>query len=387
MNVPNSETAVEPADAGLRRTSRMGLSEDVKGLAWRYLGLPVLVAVVAVASSFAIKPSYTAVARILPPTQQGGGAALLAQQLGSLAGLAGAAAGIKNPADQFVALLKSQTIADRLIDRFKLRDRYEEAYIEDVRRELAQNTGVNAGAKDGVITITFEDSDPSTAAQVANAYVEELQLLNRTLAVSEAAQRRQFFEQQVKETVERLAHAEAGLRSSGVSESTLKAEPRAAVEAVARLRAAIVASEVRVATMQGYLTASNPDLRLANQELAELRSQLSRTERGSGSLAGTSGAGGEAYIGRYRDFKYQEALFEMLSKQLELARLDEVREGASIQVIDRAVPPEKKSWPRRGPIGILSWLVALVLVVLFDLVRKSFRPSPGGAARQAMPQA
>ena len=378
MGTNESETAVPMA----QRVATSPLTNSAAVVRWLrpYLLLPVAAAALSVAVSFAISPSYTASARILPPQQQGGAAALIASQLGSLAGLAGAAAGIKNPADQFVALLKTTTIADRIIGRFNLRELYQEQFVEDVRKQLEKNSSISSGAKDGIITIEVDDHDPARAADMANAYVEELQKLTSTLAVTEAAQRRVFFDTQLRDVSRRLATAEASLREGGVNASIMNSEPRAVVEMVARLRAAVAASEVKVATLRGFMAGANPDYQLAMQELNELRGQLARAERGSQKTAGLRSDGGEDYVARYRDFKYQEALFELMAKQLELARLDEGREGSMIQVIDSAKAPEKKSWPRRGAIAVVTWLTVLALMIIVAVVRSSLAGRDGIAS-------
>ncbi|MCX7201487.1 MAG: Wzz/FepE/Etk N-terminal domain-containing protein [Burkholderiales bacterium] len=336
---------------------------------------PFLAALIAIGVSFAVTPTFTATTRILPPQQGGGAAALFASQLGSLAGIAGAAAGIKNPADQYVTFLRSTTISDRLIDRFKLRDQYAEEFIEDVRKQLERNSAINAGAKDGIITIEVDDPSPARAAEMANAYVEELQELTNALAITEAAQRRVYFESQLKQVTSRLAKAEEALRESGVSASLMNVEPRSAVEVVARLRAAVMAAEVKVSLLSNMMTDRNPEYRLALKELSELKEQLAKVEAGSRPTAAAP-RGGEAYIAKYRDFKYQEALFEMMAKQLELAKLDESRQGTLIQVIDTAQAGEKKSWPKRGAIAALTWLTTLLLVVFLELLRARHRQPP-----------
>lgn len=336
---------------------------------------PSLAALIAIGVSFAVTPTFTATTRILPPQQGGGAAALFASQLGSLAGIAGAAAGIKNPADQYVTFLRSTTISDRLIDRFELRAQYAEEFIEDVRKQLERNSAINAGAKDGIITIEVDDPSPARAAEIANAYVEELQKLTSALAITEAAQRRAYFENQLEQVTSRLAKAEEALRESGVSVSLMNVEPRSAVEVVARLRAAVMAAELKVSLLGNMMTDRNPEYRLALKELSELKEQLAKVEAGSRSTTVTP-RGGEAYIAKYRDFKYQEALFEMMAKQLELAKLDESRQGTLVQVIDTAQAGEKKSWPKRGAIAALTWLTTLLLVVVLELLRARHRQTP-----------
>src|SRR5258708_24375069 len=195
--------------------------------------IPVACGFAALVITFAISPIYTATTRILPPTQSQNLSAALMSQLGSLGGLLGGAAGIKNPGDQYVAFLKSRTVFDAIIGRFNLRERYDERYIEDIRKELAKRSTISAGAKDGVISIEVEDEDPKRAAELANAFVDELKALTNVLAVSEAAQRRLFFENQIKKARDQLTSAEVALRKSGVSEGTLKAMPQAALEPLA----------------------------------------------------------------------------------------------------------------------------------------------------------
>jgi uncharacterized protein involved in exopolysaccharide biosynthesis len=189
-----------------------------------------------------------------------------------------------------------------------------------------------------------------------------------------------FFDAQLRDVGRRLATAEASLREGGVNASIMNSEPRAVVEMVARLRAAVAASEVKVATLRGFMAGANPDYQLAMQELNELRGQLARAERGSQKTAGLRSDGGEDYVARYRDFKYQEALFELMAKQLELARLDEGREGSMIQVIDSAKAPEKKSWPRRGAIAVVTWLTVLALMIIVAVVRSSLAGRDGIAS-------
>jgi tyrosine-protein kinase Etk/Wzc len=332
--------------------------------------LPLAAGLAALGISFLIPPTYTATTRILPPTQQQSTSAVLASQLGSLAGLVGSATGFKNPADQYVALLKSRSVYDAIIQRFDLRKLYEERYIEDVRKELARQSMVTAGVKDGIISIEVDDRDPKRAADMANAFVEELRKLSKTLAITEAAQRRLFFEEQLMQAKDKLTKSELALRGSSVSEATLRTIPQSALEALARLKAQITSQEIKLASMRTFMTDSNPDFRLAIQELSALRVELSKAEQSNPSKV--AGDGGE-YIGKYRDFKYHEALFDLMAKQYELARLDEAREGAVIQVVDPAQPPEKKTKPKHAIIAVLTTLTMLFAMVLFVLMRHALQ--------------
>jgi len=155
----------------------------------------------------------------------------------------------------------------------------------------------------------------------------------------------------------------------GVPESLIKSSPVALLEGIGRLRAMVTAQEIRVSTMRGYLTEQSPNFKLAQRELESLRTQLVMAERDQPSAAGE----GAEYLNRLRDFKYQETLFELLAKQYEAARLDEAREGASLQVVDVALPPERKSKPSKAKIAVLTTLASGLLLVLFVLFREAVR--------------
>jgi len=341
------------------------LAENLKLL----IVAPLAAGLVALGIGFLIAPTYTATVRILPPQQQQSTSAALAAQLGALAGIVGTA-GIKSPADLYVALLKSRTVLDAMIERFKLKELYEAKFTVDARRALEGAMKASAGAKDGLITIEVDDHDPKRAADLANAFVEELRKLTNTIAVTEAAQRRLFFETQLKQSKDNLTKSEIVLRGSAVSEATLKTVPQSTLEVIARLRAQITAQEIRLASMRTYMTDSNADLRVALQELGALRNELSKAEQSNTTKAAGEGA---EYIARFRDFKYHETLFELMAKQYELARLDEAREGTVIQVVDAAQPPERKSKPKKALIAILTTLAVFFLMVLAVFIRQGLR--------------
>lgn len=325
---------------------------------------PLVVGVVALGITFVIPPSFTGSTTFLPPQQQQSGAAMLLQSLGALGGIAGAATGLKNPNDQFVSFLKSDAVKDALIDRFKLMERYDVDYRVDARKELEDVSKITSG-KDGLITVDFLDKDPAFAANVANAYLEELRKLLDRLALTEAQQRRAFFEKQLVEVKGKLEISERALQATGVNGSAFKSSPEAAIGAVAQLQAQIAAQEIKVASMRGYLTESAPDFKQAQTELAALRAQYAKFEKSSVAAPG----GDSDYVARYRDFKYYETLFELFAKQFELAKVDEAREGAVIQVVDVALPAEKKTKPKRGLIAVLATLATAFALMLFVFAR------------------
>lgn len=330
---------------------------------------PLAVGIAALGISFLIPPTYTAKTQFLPPQQQQSAAASMLASLGSLGGLAGAAAGIKNPADQYLAYMKSNAVKDALIDRFKLMERYDAKLRTDARAALDGVARIASG-KDGLISVEFDDKDPKFAAEVANAYVEELRTVLGRLAVTEAQQRRLFFEKQLLKAKENLTASEQALKATGISDSVLKSNPATAVAGIAALKAQITAQEVKVGAMRGYLAETAPDFRQALTELANLRAQLAKQDKDE---AGTGAAGQGDYISRYRDFKYHETLFELFAKQYEVARVDEAREGAVIQVLDAAQPPERKSKPKKLLIAIIATLAFGFALLLFVFVRQALR--------------
>jgi uncharacterized protein involved in exopolysaccharide biosynthesis len=289
--------------------------------------------------------------------------------LGGLAGLAGGVAGIKNPNDQYLAFMQSRLLQDALIARFGLMERFEAKTPTDARNALNTTATISAG-KDGLISVTVDSDDPQFAAQLANAYVEELQNLLAKLAVTEAQQRRTFFEQQLQNARDNLVKSEAALQASGVNASALKSQPQAAVTIVAQLQAQITAQEVKLASMRGFLTTTAPEFKQALTELQALRTSLQQAE------VGQAPSKGEAdYVARFRDFKYHETLFELFAKQYEIARVDESREGAVIQVLDKAVPPDYKSGPKKALMAVVATLAAGFALLLFVFVRQALRNS------------
>ncbi len=328
---------------------------------------PLAAGLLALGISFAIAPTFTATTKFMPPQQQQSGAAAMLSSLGALGGLAGAASGLKNPADQYVAFLKSRSVQDALLDRFKLIERYESKLKTDARKTLEEVSKIASG-KDGLITIDVDDKDPVFAAQLANAYVEELGRLLDRLAVTEAQQRRVFFEKQLTATKDKLIKAEQALGASGVNSSVLKSTG-AAVVAVAQLRAQITAQEIKLAAMRGYLTESAPDFKQAQTELSAMRGQLARAEKEEPTATGSE----SDYVAKFRNFKYQETLFELFAKQYEMARIDESREGAVIQVLDAAQPPERKSKPKKALIALMTTLAVGFALLLFVFIRQALR--------------
>jgi tyrosine-protein kinase Etk/Wzc len=338
------------------------------------LGLPFVVAVIAAGYSLTLPNIFTANTKILPPQGQSGASAMLAQ-LGGLAGLAGSVAGIKNPNDLYIGMLKSRTVADNLVQRFGLMQIYEAKYPSQVRQGLAGATNITAG-KDGIITIEVDDKDPKRAAELANAYVDELFKLTKVLAVTEASQRRLFFERQFEQARDNLAKAEAAARQALEKGGLVQVEGqgRAILETTARLRGQITVKEVQIGAMRTFATDRNPDLQLVQKELEALKHELARIEGASDSKSGNTrdnnGSGIDS-LDLLRNVKYYETIYELLAKQFELAKIDEAKDSAVVQVMDRAIEPDRKSKPFRSLIVLLSALAAGFIVILWAFIRET----------------
>ncbi len=334
---------------------------------------PMAAGFIALGVTYLIAPTFTATTTFLPPQQAQTSAASALASLGALGGLAGGIPGASSPGERYVALLQSVTLSDRIVDHFKLMEVYETKLRVDARQILAGNVRITLGKKDGLMTVQVDDKSPQRAAEIANRYVEELRQFTGKLAVTEAQQRRVFFERHLQQSRDRLAEAQQALESSGFSPGVLKAEPKAAADSYARLKAETTGAEVRLGLLRSSLTDSAPEVKQQLSIVQALRLQLARAE------SATATTDSPNYIGRYREFKYQETLFDLYARQFEVARTDESREGALIQVVDAATPPERKSGPKRARTATASMLVALLATVGLLLGRHFIQRQSGGA--------
>jgi tyrosine-protein kinase Etk/Wzc len=345
------------------------------------LQITIAVAIVAVMVALLLPKMYTATATILPPQESQSTLSSMLGQFGAL-GLAGKDLGLKNPSDLFVAMLKSRSIEDQLVDDFDLRKVYGVKTYLEARKNLEGRSQIAAG-DEGLITISVTDRDPKRAAALANAYVDGLHSLNEHLAISEAAQRRLFYQQKLDAEREDLSRADLALRQVQEASGLMQpdAQGRAIVDAVASTRAQVAIQEVKLQAMRTYATENNPDLKRAEQELAGLRAQLAKLESstgelGNGNLEVPTRRLPEVeldYLRRMRDVKYHESVYEFLSKQLEAARIDEAKDAVIVQVVDKAVEPEKKSSPRRMLIVFVATILAFVLSCLGVLIAEAVK--------------
>jgi tyrosine-protein kinase Etk/Wzc len=337
--------------------------------------------VIGVIVSLLLPIRYTATTSVLPPQQgSSAGSALMAQLggLSSVASLAGGSVGLKNPNDLQVAMLKSRTVEDAMLDRFHLVELFRVKQRSDARTKLEKVVDIDSGAKDGLIRIAVTDRDPRRAAEMANGYVEEFKRLSATLAVTEASQRRLFFEQQLAQAKDNLANAEEDLKKTGLKTGLIQldSQTRATIELVAELRGEIAAKEVQINAMRSFATGENPELQMAEQQLAGLRSQelkMGAASEGATNALIPKGSMQEAgieYIRKLRDVKYFETVFDLLARQYEIAKVDEARQGTTVQVVDRAIIPDRRSSPQRTLIVLATAALGLFLGVVWAFARE-----------------
>ncbi len=344
------------------------------------LGLPFVAAIIAVGIGLLLPNTYTASTKILPPQQSQSAVSGVLAQLGNLGGLAG----IKTSNDLYIAMLKTRTVADNLIQRFHLQNVYETRSPQGTRGQIEAHTNIASG-KDGFINIQFDDRDPKRAAAIANAYVEELYRFNQTLAVTEASQRRLFFEKQLLQAKDSLAKAEIAARRGLEQGGLVKVDDqgRAMVEDAARLRAQMTVKEVQIGVMRTFAADRNPDLRRAQQELESLKRELAKIEGAGGAKAAESASSGKGIdnLSLLRDMKYYETIYELLAKQYEAAKIDEARDASLIQVLEKAIEPEQKSKPNRTLIVLLTALVAGSVAVLWAFMKEVLNRARGDPER------
>ncbi len=321
---------------------------------------------------FIMTPIYRAETRILPP--QTGSSSIALSILTQMSGAQGIteSLGLKTPGDLYVGMLESRTVADRIIDRFNLMELYKADYREDARKKLLEDVlGAETDKDSGIITISVDDKDPKRSAGMANAFVEELKNLTKGLAVTEASQRRLFFEEQLKDTKMALVKAEEQMQVFQEKTGALQvdAQTKAVIEGIANLSAQIASKEVQLRVMRTYATAQNPDLQRVEDELKGLKAELGKLEAKGGSghdpiiSTGRMPEVGTEYARKLRDLKFYEDLYELLIKQYEAAKLDEAKDAAVIQVIDKAIPPEKIAKPKRILIILIATFTGFFLSI------------------------
>jgi uncharacterized protein involved in exopolysaccharide biosynthesis len=342
-------------------------------------------AILAIVISLLLPKSYTATVTLLPPQQNSSMGNALAAQLGPMGGmaaLAGGGFGLKNPNDMFIAMFKSRAVEDAMVQHFGLMQEYHAQYLSDASKAFESQATVDGNNKDGLIHISIMDGNPQRAAELANGYVDQFRNLSQHLAITEASQRRLFFERELEQAKDSLANAEEALKQTEQTTGVipLDSQARALIESAASLRAQITAREVQIQGMQTYATAENAQLVQAQRELEGLRAQLVKLggseDNPAGELIVPKGLVPEAsleYVRKMRDVRYNETVFDILARQFEAAKLDEAKEGALIQVIDPAVPPDRRTSPKRSLIVMEATAVGFLFGVFLALFQAGFR--------------
>jgi uncharacterized protein involved in exopolysaccharide biosynthesis len=369
------------------------------------LGITAAFAILAIVISLVLPVRYTATVTLQTPQQNSSIGVALASQLssamsgmgggmgGGVAALAGNSLGLKSPNDTYVGMLRSRTVEDAMVQHFGLMQEYHKRYLSDARKAFEKRATVDGGGKDGLIHISVEDPDSRHAAELANGYVDQFRNLSQHLAITEASQRRLFFEQELEKTKDNLANAEEALKQTEQTTGVIQldSQARVLIATAASLRAQITAREVQIQGMQTYATGENAQLVQAQRELDSMRAQLAKLggseDNADGELLVPKGRVPEAgleYLRKLRDVKYYEAIFEILARQFEVAKLDEAKEGALIQVVDPAIPPDKRSFPRRSIIVIVATMLGFVFGVFTALFQAAFarlRNNPEASAK------
>lgn len=361
---------------------------------WKRLVMSTSVAIVLIASAVALllPRRYTATIVILPPQQSSSTGSALMAQLSTVGAVASAASGLgmKNPNDQQIALLRSRIVEDAIVARFQLQNLYHSKYLSKTRQRWEKATKADNGLKDGLIRLSVTDRDPHRAAQMANDWVEEYRRFSATLAITEASQRRLFYERQLSAARDDLVRAEEDMKQTeqrtGVID--IEGQDRGMIASAAMLRGQLAAKQIEIRGMREFAAEGNPDLQRAQQEAAGIEGQLAAmdaaNDRKSGDLVAPKGRVTQAaldYERALREVKYRETIQDLLMRQYEGARVDEARQGALVQIVEPAVDPDRpdssyRSWILLGgfvfslPLALLTALVAEVVAILLRSRRR-----------------
>lgn len=323
---------------------------------------------------------YTATCRILPPQEDGGGLSGMLGSMGGLASLAGISVG-GSSGDLYVGMLKSRTIADAIIDRFGLMEVYDQEHRTKTHAALMKNVRVSLGKKDGIITVEVEDERAGRAAEMANGFVEELKKLNVMFNLNNAGRQRDFLEKRLSIVKADLAKAEDDLQLFQTENKAIKidAQASAIIEAIAQLKGELASKEVELGVLLSSQTEQNPQVRALREGIVQINEQIGKlasSEAGkqvTGDIfIGTSAVPGLGvqYARKLREFKVQETLYELLTQQYEIAKIEEAKKTSTIQVLDEAVAPDKKSKPKRSLIVIMTTFVSGLIALFWAFIRE-----------------
>lgn len=394
QRIPGPGTSGSDDQSGISLLSLvLILVQRRRTIAW----VTAICALLAILVAFLLPREYTAEVIVLPPQQGSSLSSALGSELGSLgmlAQLTGGGFGLKSPNDMYVAMLKSHTVEDGMVQKFGLAQEYHSKLLSQARTAFANHVTINGNGKDGLIHISVEDRNPQRAALLANSYVNEFRDLSQHLAISEAGQRAVFFQGQLEQAKDKLDNAEEALKQMELTSGVIEPHSQASalIDSAITLRAQIAAKEVQIQGIKTYAAGDNAQLLQAQQELNGLQGQLAKlagSQQNPNSLIIPKGKVPQLsldYARRLRNVQYYQAIFEVLARQYELAKLDQAKEGALIQVVDPAIVPDHKSSPHRALIVIVATIAGFLLGVLIALLRAawtSMEKDPEAGARIA----
>ena len=343
---------------------------------WKMIiSVPFVVALITSVFTLFMPNIYTAKTMIVPNDNDSGSMSAMMAQLGGLASLAGGEIGSKTTSDLYVTMLKSETIMDPMIDKFKLMDLYKAKLRSNVYLSLGSITEVSLGKKDGVITIAVSEKDPKLAADLANEYVDQLGKMIASLSMAGAGSNRMFLEKRISEARTDLTKAEDDLKNFQSKNKSVSVtdQAQATIAAVAQMRAQLAVKEVELGTLQRQFTDASQEVKTVKAAIFNLRGQISALEGKGGASSSIPSVGSlpqleQEYLRLMRELKIQETVLEMLTKQYEMAKLSEVKDTSSIQVLQKAKVPERKSQPRRSKIVIMTAIATGFFMVLVAFI-------------------
>ena len=403
----SSRTHVLAEDTGLEENAPILEHACLLWANRRRLGKALLAGLLAgVVVALLIPPRYESTAQLMPPdSQSASGLAALAALAsksggGSMGLMAGDLLGVRSSGALFVGILHSRTIQDRIVGRFHLKNVYGDKLDEDARRELAENSGASEDRKTGIITVTVSDRERDRARAMAASYVEELNRLVAELSTSAAHRERVFLEERLVSVKLDLDEAtrELGEFSSKNATVDVSAQARAMVEGAATLQGEMIAAEAQRQALETIYTANNVRVRAAQARVNEIRKELEKLGGSEDGPAVEAHAGGDApysypslrklpllgakYADLYRKAKIQEAVFETLTQQYEIAKVQEAKETPSVKMLDDASLPEHRAFPPRALITGLCGLLAMIGASLFAIAERRWRTIDEGNLRK-----
>jgi uncharacterized protein involved in exopolysaccharide biosynthesis len=347
----------------------------------------VTASVLGVAYSLMLAPRYTATARILTPQQAPSLAGLMMSQMaasgaGPLITASGGGFGLKSPNEIYVGMLKARPVVDATILKCGLATENDAKDMERSRRVLDASTTITS-EKSGMIAITVGNRDKELAAKLANAYPESLRDLLKSLAVREASQRRSFYEEQMKSAKDALISAELAFREMQQKGGVVQpdAQGKALIESITSLRAKIASKEVELRGLRSFSTESNPDVEMAENQLAGLKQEAAKMgSAGSAKnsadlgLQDIAGAGSE-YLSAEHELQYRQIMFDLMLKQYDAARLDEAKFASVVQVVESAIPPQQRTSPHRSMIVLefsgMGFAGACFTIFIMDFLKRN----------------